>query len=151
MATSAQEVEAPVTEVEPVVVDDANLYVVEDVVVNGVLFIILALLTLLGAAIVAVWRSAPAWMGNSLTPLVDGVLKLASDYATKTPGKLDDEFINAIRAIITKEMLAYTEQLKVAPSVAYLDKKIYGDSSNTSGRDNDLGEPVLADAVPSGG
>ena len=135
--------------VEPVAVDSANLYMIEDVVINGVLFIILALLILVGGSLVAVWRSAPAWMGNSITPLVDGILKLASDYAAKTSNTMDDELIKTIRDLITKELLVYTAQIEVSPSVLAVDKAIYG--ANHSGGDNDLGDPIPANPVPLGG
>ena len=134
----AQEVE-----VEPVAVEATNLYMVEDIVVIGVLFIILALLVLLGASIAALWRSAPGWMGDLVKPLVDGVLATAIDYTTKTENTIDDELMKVIR----EELLG--NPAVIAESVLKVDAAVFG--TNHSGGDPDLLDPVLADPVPTGG
>ena len=154
----AQEVAVPATEVEPVAVEAANLYLVEDVVVIGVLFIILALLTLLGASIAALWRSAPGWMGDLVKPLVDGLLKAGYDYTTKTINPIDNEIYKAIESVVrdlfTEEFAALKEQINKPPlSIFEADSAIYGSPNNSGHRDddNDLPDPVLADPVPTGG
>ena len=111
--------------VEPIEIDGATVYMVNDIVVIGVMFIILALLSLVGASIAALWKSAPGWIGDLILPVIDGALKIGDDIAGRTITPIDNGLMEAIRIVIKEELEPKTGAAGIAQSIKVLDDHIF--------------------------
>lgn len=149
MEAVAQEVVSPnATAVEA---DFTDLHMIDgdiaEIIIIGVLFVVLALLVLLGGSITALWRSAPGWMNELMKPLADAALNKADAFAELTPTPIDDALLDRIRKIILEEILLMettkSESLSAAPTIQQLDDVMFGDNKQTP--------PPAADPVPTGG
>jgi len=143
-------------ESDPVMVALGNGVMVDEMVVIGVAFFLVAMLGLFGTQAVLLYRSTP--------PMIQGVIKMLADLVEKpvdrvietTPSKADDElwdmFKDKLRAMLREELeaiLLKEERVTVAESVKAMDEAIFGANSRAQGDGGDDG--VLGDPVPMGG
>ena len=101
LAAQEQETENP-QPVQPTYLAD-GIYTVNETVIIGALFIVGALIGLIAAYGVLLYKSAPSWLRDMIKPLADLATQRVDALVKTTPNELDDELWLKIKARLQKE------------------------------------------------